>query len=48
MRHVRGFVRGISVLGVLLFLAASLSAQPPTGTPVQTWAGPPLPRGEFS
>jgi hypothetical protein len=34
MRHIRGFVRGISVLGVLLSLSASLSAQPPTGTPV--------------
>jgi hypothetical protein len=34
MRHIRGFVQSISVLGVLLFLAAPLSAQPPTGTPV--------------
>jgi hypothetical protein len=34
MRHIRGFVRCIFALGVLLFLAASLSAQPPTGTPV--------------
>jgi dienelactone hydrolase len=34
MKHNRSFVRCISVLGALLFLAASLSAQPPTGTPI--------------
>jgi hypothetical protein len=34
MRHIGGFVRCIPVLGVLLALAAFLSAQPRTSTAV--------------
>jgi hypothetical protein len=33
MRHIEGLVRCIPVLGVLLFLAAPLAAQPPPGPP---------------